>query len=160
MGLTVIGSNVDLTGIVSLAAADTVHHKAGSVTNGALAVSGIVDYAHDFGIDSDATPTSQTKWLLPVRGTGTIKYVYASLKDTGSSTNINFDLLKDGTTTMSGGRINMTNSDADYDHKAGTLTTTAIAANDSLTVDLAVTSSTGAQGPAIVVGILWDATKS
>lgn len=156
---TSFSERVDFTDVVNMQAASTVTHKAGSVTNSALAVTPIQDYVTDFGIDSDATPTAQTEGGILCRAAGTIKYVYASLVVTGSSTNIAFDCKKNGTTILSSA-IAFTHSDGDRDHKAGTLTTTTVAADDTLDFDLAVTSSTGAQGPLMIVGIEWTATKS
>lgn len=150
---------VDFTSVVNMGAATTVHHKAGSVTNAGLAVGPTQDYPFNFGLDTDATPVAKTGGGILCRAAGTIKYVYASLADEGSSTNVAFDCRKDGSTILSSA-ITFTHSDGARDHKAGTLAATTVAAGDTIDFDLAVTSSTGAQGPSMVIGIEWTATKS
>lgn len=151
--------NTDFTGVVNMGAATTVHHKAGSMGNAGLAVKPYQDYPYAFGLDTDATPIAVTGGSILCRAAGTIKGVYASLADTGSTTDCDFDLRKDGTTVLSA-LIQITDADGNRDHKAGTVTSDTVAAGDTLDFDLAVTTSTGAQGPSMLVFIEWTATKT
>ncbi len=59
---------------------------------------------------------------------------------------MDFDCKKNGTTILSS-VVNITHSDADRAVKDGTLSVTTVAADDVISISLAVTSSTGAQGP-------------
>lgn len=156
---TVSDATHEFTGIVNLQAATTVHHKAGSVTNADLATNRIEDYFTDFHVDVDATPVAKSPAVTICRAAGTIKYVYFALDDTGSTTDIDYDCKKNGTTVLSG-VVNFTNSDSDGTNKAGTLAVTTVAAGDRISMDVAITTSTGALGPMGVIGIEYTATKA
>lgn len=100
----------------------------------------------DFGLDSDATPVAHTRTVFTAKGAGTIRNFNCLLNDTGTSTDVDFDLLINGVSALSSA-VKVTHADSDRQTKTGTLSTTALVAGDVVTIDLAVTSSTGAQGP-------------
>lgn len=158
---------------VNMANATTVTHKAGSVTNAAVQAGAGIDYdkvdhlvevACNFGFQSTDTPTAKTFPIAVVGGTGTIRYVKAWLHDTGTTTDIDIDLHKGsaggaGSTVLSAA-INLTNADTDATPKDGTISSAALADNDYLEAVLTVTTSTGAQGPVLVVGYSYEGTPT
>lgn len=108
---------------------------------------------HDFGFDWDATPSgSVEKIVFRARAAGTIREVGALLSDTGTSTDIDFDLQKAvaGSTSFSTvltGVVNITHGDTDNTASTATISSPTLAAGDVLRLDMAVTSATGALGP-------------
>jgi len=151
-------------GAVDVSNASSFSGKAGALTNADLATSsgaraGRYQIHCDFRLDTNETPVAKTPTVFVARAAGTVEFFYAGLTTTGSSTSVVFDLLKDGTTMLSG-KPTVVHGDGDRDHKAGTLSVTTFAANDTITMDLAVTSSTGAQGPFAVMGIIYTAEPS
>ncbi len=97
-----IASDQVFTGTVNMAGASSVNHKASSVTNTTVAAGAGIAASKldhqvvadtDFGVDSDATPTAQTKTVYVARGSETITGFRCLLNDTGTSTNVDFDLL-------------------------------------------------------------------
>jgi len=68
------------------------------------------------------------------------------LTDTGTSTNIAWNLKKNGTTVLSGTNTS-THADSDGQVKDGTLSVTAFNPDDRFTIAMTVTSATGAVGP-------------
>ncbi len=94
-----------------------------------------------------ATPATREEIIYVCEATtATLRSAHFLLNDTGTTTDCDMDVLKNGTTMLSAA-INITHSDADRAVKDGTLSVTSIAAGDVISVSLAVTSSTGAQGP-------------
>jgi len=112
--------------------ADKIEHNRYAQSNFALAIGG--------------TPVAREEIVFVAMNSGTLRGFHAGLNDTGSSTNVNFDLKKNGTTVLSSA-INVTHSDADRLVKDATLSVTSFVADDVFSMSLAVTSSTGAQGP-------------
>lgn len=92
------------------------------------------------------TPAGRESVLYIASTTGVIRGFYALLTDTGTSTDIDFDLKKNGTTVLSAA-VNITNADSDGTVKSGTISDSTIAADDYISIAMTVTSSTGAQGP-------------
>lgn len=99
-----------------------------------------------FGLDYDATPTAQTRTLHVATGSETLRGVRFMLHDTGTSTDIDFDLLVNDSSVLDA-VVNFVHGDADGTVKTGTITSASLTAGDRVTVDVAITSSTGAQGP-------------
>lgn len=64
----------------------------------------------------------------------------------GTSTSITFDLKKNGTTMLSAVET-ITHGDSDRSVQTPTLSVTTFAADDVISIAMAVSSSTGAQGP-------------
>ena len=102
-------------------------------------------FSIDFNLDDADTPvTTEMTFYMPT-GTATIKEVKAWLVDTGSSTNIDFDLEINGTSALTG-VVNFTNSDTNQTSKSGTISTASVTATQYLTAVMTVTSATGALG--------------
>jgi len=170
---TVFDDDVVFNGSINAANATTMTHKAASVTNGDIQAAAGIDYDKldhlveipvTFGFASGDTPTTKTVPVAVVGGTGTIRYVKAWLKDTGSSTNISFDLHKGAaggaSSTVLSAAIPLQNTDADATPKNGTLSSSSLADEDYLEAVMTVTSSTGATGPMMVIGYSYEGTPS
>jgi len=129
--------------------------EAGVVVNESIASSAAIDAdkmqhvykpGTNFGFVIGGTPTTREEIVFVASQAGTIRGFGCLLNDTGTSANITFDLKKNGTTMLSS-VVTITNATADKAVQAGTLSTTTFAADDVLSIAMAVSSSTGAQGP-------------
>ena len=155
---------VDFRGSVNMAGASSVLHKSGSVTNDDIAANAGVDYDKLDHIDLYTThfdepigdtPTVREEVLAIARAAGTIQFCYAGLNDTGTNTDVDFDLEVNGSSVLSA-VINVDHNDADRLNVAGTVSSGTVAAGDVISALVAtVTSSTGAQGPFMVVGVSY-----
>jgi hypothetical protein len=106
-------------------------HKRG--TNFALAIGG--------------TPAAREEIVYVCEAaTATVRGFHALLNVDGSSTSVTFDLKKNGTTILSG-VVTITNSTGDRVVVDGTISNSALVAGDVLSIQLAVSSATGASGP-------------
>lgn len=103
-----------------------------------------------FHLKVSEAPVAATWFLWSPEHSGELIAFHSLLNDTGTSTNLTFDLKKNGTSVLTSA-INMTHSDADRTWKAGTLNASPVtfAADDLFEVVVAITSSTGALGPAV-----------
>ena len=102
-------------------------------------------FSIDFNLDDADTPvTTEMTFYLPSVAS-TIKEVKAWLVDTGSSTNIDFDVEINGTSALTG-VVNFTNADTNQSAKSGTIATSSVTASQYLTAVMTVTSATGALG--------------
>lgn len=129
--------------------------EAGTVVDESIASSAAIDAdkmqhvykpGTNFGFTTTGTPTSRHELVYVASQAGTFRGFGALLLNTGSSTSITFDVKKNGTTVLSS-VVTITNADGSGTVKAGTFSVTAFAADDRISIDMAVTSSTGAQGP-------------
>lgn len=111
--------------------ADKLQHLYKAGTNFATAIGG--------------TPATREEIVFVASTSGTLRKFSAVLNETGTSTDIDFDLKKNGTTMLSAA-VNVTHSDADQTVKDGTLSVTTVSADDILSISMTVTSATGAQG--------------
>ena len=100
----------------------------------------------DFGLAIGATPTAAEKIIYVASGTATILGFHGLVNADGSSASITMDLKKNGVSILSA-PITITNSTGDRVPVDGVLTSTTLTSDDVLTVVLAVSSSTGMQGP-------------
>lgn len=109
-----------------------------------------LEHIHVMGTNFDlaigSTPAAREEIVFVASGAGTIRQFSCLLNDTGTSTDVTFDLKVNGTTVLSAG-VQITHSDADGTVKTGTISSPTLAADDIVSISLAVTSSTGAQGP-------------
>jgi hypothetical protein len=129
--------------------------EAGVVVNESIASSAAIDAdkmqhtykpGTNFGFAVGGTPTTREEIVFVASQAGTIRGFNALLNDTGTSSNITFDLKKNGSTVLSG-VVTITNATADRSVQAGSVSATTFAADDVLSIAMAVSSSTGAQGP-------------
>lgn len=100
----------------------------------------------NFDLAIGGTPVAREEIVFVASTAGVIRGFHAMLNDTGTSTDVTFDLKINGTTALSA-TINLTHADADRAVKDGTLSTTTVAVDDVISISMAVTASTGAQGP-------------
>lgn len=101
----------------------------------------------NFGTKLDAAPTAGKWHVHTANGAETILGFYCGLADTGTaSASVTFDLLKNGTTILSA-PVTVAYTDPDRTRKSGVLTSTTLADNDMLAVQVSVSSSTGMAGP-------------
>jgi hypothetical protein len=100
----------------------------------------------NFGLASSGTPVARVEAFYTACAAGTINKFAALLSDTGTSTDIDFILLKNGVSLMSSD-LTITHGTSDGVVVEGTLTSTTYSAGDKFTIQIVVNSSTGAQGP-------------
>lgn len=100
-----------------------------------------------FNQDIADTPVSAevTKFVATIDGTNVIRKFGATLADTGTSTDIDFDLNVNGASVLSA-PVNFTHVDSDGDVKEGTISSGSLSINDVVTIQMTVTSATGALG--------------
>jgi len=100
----------------------------------------------NFDLAIGATPVAREEIVFVAGSAGVIRGFHALLNDTGTGTDVDFDLKVNGSTVLTG-TVNITDSDADTAVVDGVLSSTALALNDVVSIELTVTTSTGAQGP-------------
>lgn len=135
-GTLVIDNGVISDAHVATSAAidsDKLQHLHKKGTNFALAIGG--------------TPAAREEIVYVCEApTAVVRGFHALLNDTGTSTSVTFDLKKNGTTMLSS-VITITHSASDRAVSDGTLASTSLVAGDVLSIALAQTATTGAQGP-------------
>lgn len=102
----------------------------------------------DFAFVIGGTPTAKEFIVHVARGAETIVEFAAMLYDTGTTTDIDFVLKKNGSTLMSSD-LTITHGDSDREVVSGlgNLSSVALVAGDVLSIATVVNSSTGAVGP-------------
>lgn len=100
----------------------------------------------NFDLANTATPVARIEVVYVAGAAGTINKFAALLYDTGTSTDVDFLLLKNGSTLMSSD-LTITHGTSDRVVVEGSLSSTTYVAGDVFTMQLIVNSSTGAQGP-------------
>ncbi len=101
----------------------------------------------NFATAIGGTPATREEVVFVASKACSLKAFHCLLNDTGTTTNIDFDLKKNGTTVLSS-VVNITQATTDKAVQDGTLTAspTSLAVDDIISISMAVTSSTGAQG--------------
>lgn len=107
----------------------------------------------NFDLANTATPVARIEVVYVAGAAGTINKFAALLYDTGTSTDVDFVLLKNGSTLMSSD-LTITHGTSDRVVVEGSLSSTSYVAGDVFTIQLIVNSSTGAQGPYAFVEFL------
>lgn len=101
----------------------------------------------NFGLAIGDTPTTKEVLVFVAENACTVEKFSAMLDDTGTTTDIDFDLQKNGTSILSS-VLTITNTDTDGEELVGTLGAgVALAAGDRLSIAMTVNTSTGAKGP-------------
>jgi hypothetical protein len=100
----------------------------------------------NFDLAIGATPVAREEIVYVCEVAGTIRQFAALCNDTGTAASVTFDLKKNGTTVLSS-VVTITNATGDKAVIDGTLSATTLAVGDILSIALAVSSSTGMQGP-------------
>lgn len=99
-----------------------------------------------FALAIGATPVAREEIVFVAKGAASIRNFNALLNDTGTSTDVDFDLKVNGVSVLSAA-VNITHGDTDRSTQTGTVTSPDLVAGDVVSIELAVTSTTGAQGP-------------
>lgn len=100
----------------------------------------------NFDLVIGATPTAKEFVVFVAKGACIVRNFQGLLVETGTATDVDFDLKKNGASILSA-LPNVTHGTADRAVVTGTLSDTTLAAGDVLSIELVVTGSTGAQGP-------------
>ena len=100
----------------------------------------------NFDLPIASTPVAREEIVFVADNDGTIRGFHAILNDTGTTTDVDFDLKVNGSSVLTG-VINITDVNSDRQVVDGVLSTTTFSADDVISISLAVTTSTGAQGP-------------
>ena len=133
----------------------TITLDAGTVTNDTISSAAAIDAdkmqhvysaGTGFGFVIGGTPTAREEIVYVAKQAGTIRGFHCLLNVDGSSTSITFDLKKNGSSILTG-VVTITDSTGNRVVQDGTLSSTTLAADDVLSIAMAVSSSTGAQGP-------------
>lgn len=99
-----------------------------------------------FGFAIGGTPTTREEIVYVAQVDGVVRNFSALLNDTGTSTDIDFDLKKNGTTILSA-VVTITDATSDRAAVDATISSASYSAGDVFSIAMTVTSSTGAQGP-------------
>ena len=100
-----------------------------------------------FNLAIGATPAAREEIVHVVEAAAaSVAGFHCLLNETGTSTDVDFDLKKNGVSILSSA-VNITHSDSDRAVSDGTISSTSLAAGDVISISLAVSSATGAQGP-------------
>lgn len=151
MGL--LDGNITFTG-------DCAFSKSVSVPSGTIRAVGIaanagieatkLQHRHKIGTNFDlahtGTPVSREEIVYVATATCAINSFKALLFDTGTDTAVAFDCQVNGVTILAS-TVDLTHATTDRATTTGTLSTTALATGDVVTISIATTSSTGASGP-------------
>jgi len=100
----------------------------------------------NFALAIGATPVAREEIVHVCEVAGTIRQFAALCNETGTAASVTFDLKKNGTSILSS-VVTITNATADKAVVDGTLSSTTVAVGDVLSIALAVSTSTGMQGP-------------
>lgn len=128
---------------------------AGTVSDADVAAGANLDaskmqHRHKLGTNFDlpigSLPVAREEIVFVATAAGTIHDFQVVLNDTGTSTDVDFDLKKNGVSVLSA-VVNMTHADTDATPKAGTLSVTAFVAGDVFSIQLIITIVTGTEGP-------------
>ena len=108
----------------------------------------VVDWGYD---DTDGTIAIEDYTFFVAPGPCTIRYVAAWHVESGTNTDIDYDLHKNGVTALTGD-INLLHGTGDNTSVAGTLASASLVAGDYLTAKIeTVTQNTGTQGPRMMI---------
>lgn len=133
----------------------TLQVGAGTISDSQIASSAAIDadkmqhlyrVGTNFDLAIGATPVAREEVVYVAEVAGTIRQFAAMCNETGTSASVAFDLKKNGTTVLSS-TVSITNATSDRAVVDGTLSSTSVAVGDVLSIALAVSSSTGMQGP-------------
>lgn len=100
----------------------------------------------DFNLDVGDTPVTTEKIVFTASTAGTIRAFHCLLNESGTSTDIDFDLEVNGSSVLSAA-VNYVHGDGDGTVKDGTINSASLSVDDIVSIVMTVTSATGAQGP-------------
>lgn len=99
-----------------------------------------------FALAIGGTPAAREEIVYVASADGVINKFAGMLNDTGTSTDVDFVLKKNGSEIMASD-LTITHAAADRTVSEGSLDSVAYSQGDVFSIELVVTSSTGAQGP-------------
>ena len=111
----------------------------------------------NFDLAITTVPADDERIVFVAKSAGTFKAFEATLNVTGTTTNVDFDCKKNGTTILSAAVV-FTDADSDKTVKAGVLSVTTFAADDIISIECDQTTTTGAQGPYASVEVEYTAS--
>ena len=164
---TVFNEDVIVNGTLS---ANTLTPSDGSVTNAKVSgtasspidadkLEHIREGVCDFAIAATAAPAADVyKIVYRAKGAATVRRFAAILLDTGTTSNVKFDLRKatagsSSYSTILSATVDFTHADTDNNAKTGTLANSALVAGDVLVAFMDYTSATGVVGPAVFLEV-------
>jgi len=164
MAVQTIPNDVYVTG--NLSVGGTFTPSSGSVDDDKVAAAAAIDpqkvtqqyiATSHFGLEIDDTVTGTIEFpVWFATAAQTVQAVFAVMEDSGTSTDIDFDLFKytasTGATILSA-PINIVHGTGDGTKVDGSISSATLASGDMLTCKMTVTSATGALGPLMVVAI-------
>jgi hypothetical protein len=133
----------------------TITFETSDISNDAISATTLLDNdklqhlykaSTNFDLAIGATPVARHEIVYTADKTGTIRNFNCLCNDTGTAASVTFDLKKNGSSVLSS-VVTVTNATSDRAVVAGTITTSTIAIGDVISIELAVSSSTGMQGP-------------
>ncbi len=108
------------------------------------------------GNNTSALPSSSDEWEVYIAPrAGTLHSFRATMTTTGTTGNSDFDLLVNGSSVLSAA-VNITNSDADNIVTTGTISSTALAAGDRVTIKVTKNSSHDGTGPSAQAELYYE----
>lgn len=165
--VAVIQGDLQVNGTVS---ANVMSPSDGSVTNVKISASAALpidadklEFIHKvqdrFGLSATTAPSADVEVeLYTAKGVATIRSFRAKLLDCGTTTDVKFDLKKAvaGSTTRNSvlsAVVAFTHSDTNNTAKSGTISSSTLAAGDTLFALMDYTSATGASGPIVYLEV-------
>jgi len=133
----------------------TITFETSDISNDAISATTLLDNdklqhlykaGTNFALAIGATPVARHEIVYVADKAGTIRNFNCLCNDTGTAASVTFDLKKNGSSVLSS-VVTVTNATSDRAVVAGTITTSTIAIGDVISIELAVSSSTGMQGP-------------
>jgi len=138
-----------VNGSISLnAGVVTNQHFSGAAADVLLAtkMQHIYDAGSQFNLPIGGTPVNYEEVIFVANTSGTILNFQAMLVAVGSTSNMTFDLLKNGTTVLTT-VATITNANTNRQVVAAVLNSTSFVTGDVFSAKLVMTTNTGAQGP-------------
>lgn len=103
-------------------------------------------YIENFNLDHTDTPVAANRTVFRATGAATIRRFSIWLEEAGSATDIDVDLQINDVSALTA-VVNIVHGDGDRTEVVGTLSTTALVADDVVNIDVDVSGgTTGAQG--------------
>lgn len=128
---------------------------AGSVNNGAVVSDTAIEQTKlehrdprwtDFGKHKTQSPVTEERIVLVAKRAGTLESFTCLLNVCGTTGDCDFDLKVNGVSVLSA-VVNIDNADTDAAPKTGTISSSALAANDVVTISVTNNSSNDGTGP-------------
>ena len=140
----VLNADTVFRGVVNLAGASAVYHKAGSIQNADIAAGADIEttkmknHRHkagcDFGLDIDDVAVSEERIVFVAENACTVQAFKAKLNGATTTGTANFDLKKNGSSILDS-TVDVTSTESTA-VQTGTLSSTTLVAGDVLSIAL------------------------